>query len=273
MHLKIRHTTRYTYAEPVGSLIQALRLTPRSYAGLVVHRWSVSVDGRSDLPVITDGFGNLVHTHTLRGDVDALSITVDGEVETSDTFGMTKGAAETLPPLYYLCATEHTQADAAIASLAERVAGSAPRSLERLHALMLAIRAQVRVIAKGEEPPPTAREALAQGRGVARDHAHVFIAACKALEIPARYVSGYRWTSDDDVQPHSHAWAEAHLDGLGWIGFDASQGVCPTESYVRIAIGRDDFDCNPVRGVRRGGADEMLDIEVQMIAGIMAQQQ
>jgi transglutaminase-like putative cysteine protease len=111
----------------------------------------------------------------------------------------------------------------------------------------------------------TATAALAQGYGVCQDHSHVFIAAARFLGIPARYVSGYLWTGVDD-RPYdaSHAWTEAHVPGLGWVGFDAANRICPTENYVRVAVGLDYDAAAPVRGLRRGPAEESLDVEVHV---------
>ena len=100
----------------------------------------------------------------------------------------------------------------------------------------------------------TAADALKDGRGVCQDHAHVFISAARSLGIPARYVSGYLLAgTGDEPSDANHAWAEAWLDGLGWVGFDPANGVCPTDRYVRLASGLDAAFAAPIRGTRRGG--------------------
>ena len=111
----------------------------------------------------------------------------------------------------------------------------------------------------------TAADALARGFGVCQDHAHLFIAAARLIDIPARYVSGYLWTGVD-AQPFdaSHAWAEAFVPELGWVGFDPANRICPTENYIRVAVGLDYSAAAPVRGLRRGPAEESLDVEVQV---------
>jgi len=110
-----------------------------------------------------------------------------------------------------------------------------------------------------------AADALAAGAGVCQDHAHVFITAARVLGVPARYVSGYLWTGGPEQQVEaSHAWAEAFVDDLGWVGFDAANRTCPSETYIRASIGLDYWSAAPVRGVRRGAAAEQLTVRVRV---------
>ena len=85
--------------------------------------------------------------------------------------------------------------------------------------------------------------------------------------MPARYVGGYFLRSDVIDQDAGHAWAEAYLDGIGWIAFDPAHGVCTTDRYCRVAIGLDYLDAAPVRGSRSGGGDEKLTVQVQVQQG------
>jgi transglutaminase-like putative cysteine protease len=83
------------------------------------------------------------------------------------------------------------------------------------------------------------------------------------MHIPARYVGGYLVQSDGTLSSQAgHAWAEAHVGDLGWVGFDPSNGVCVTESYVRVAIGLDYLGAAPVRGSQAGGQVEALRVDV-----------
>src|SRR5262249_25459254 len=110
-----------------------------------------------------------------------------------------------------------------------------------------------------ESPPPRpaspAAQAVSTKRGAGRDFAHVFIAAARSLGIPARYVGGY-FRCDDEVseQEAGHAWAEAFVPELGWVAFDAANGLCATDAHVRIAVGLDELSAAPLRGTRYGGA-------------------
>jgi transglutaminase-like putative cysteine protease len=110
----------------------------------------------------------------------------------------------------------------------------------------------------------SAAEALKDGMGVYQDHAHIFISAARALGLPARYVSGYFLTDSDEPSEAHHAWAEVWIKGLGWLGFDPANRLCPTDRYVRLACGLDSASAAPVRGTRRGGVQEVLDVTVEV---------
>ena len=114
----------------------------------------------------------------------------------------------------------------------------------------------------------TAIEALARGAGVAQDAAHVFIAACRRLGVPARYVSGY--LRNDDPGLHvghtSHSWAEAWVPGLDWVGFDPANGISPRGDSLRVAVGLDYRDAAPVSGRRVGFGDATMTVEASVRA-------
>jgi transglutaminase-like putative cysteine protease len=118
---------------------------------------------------------------------------------------------------------------------------------------------------KPTEVTTTAAEAFSLRRGVCQDLTHIFIAAARCLGIPARYVSGYLYRVDGVVdQEAGHAWAEANVPGLGWVGFDAANGISIGEGHVRVAIGLDYLGAAPVRGTRQGGGSEDLDVVLKV---------
>jgi transglutaminase-like putative cysteine protease len=118
----------------------------------------------------------------------------------------------------------------------------------------------------------TGAEALEQGSGVCQDHAHIFCALCRALGVPARYVSGYLTHGlGHEAHAASHAWAEAFVDSLGWVGFDPTNRACPDESYIRTAVGLDYAEASPVRGVRAGGGVETMTVRVSFPSQQQAQ--
>ena len=151
---------------------------------------------------------------------------------------------------------------AAIRDLAARARGG--DEIARLHDLMALVRDAVDYERGTTHGGTTAAEALALGRGVCQDHAHVFVSAARSLGIPARYVTGYMATGapGEAAEAAHHAWAEAHVPSLGWIGFDVANRICPDELYVRLACGLDAEQAAPVRGSRRGGGEESLDVSV-----------
>jgi len=261
MRLAIRHQTAYRYSKPIVYAIQTLRLSPRSYEGLHVIQWRVRGEARYELPSFIDGYGNLVHCHTVNRMHDSATVTVEGEVETDPTDGVVRGAAETFPPLFYLRPTRLTAIDPAITALAQSCTGN---GFDRMMALMAAVRGKLDYKAGVTQSSTTAAEALQLGAGVCQDHAHLFIAAARSLGVPARYVGGYLWAGGDGENEASHAWAEAYLQDFGWVGFDPSNLTRPTEAYVRASIGLDYWSAAPVRGVRRGEGEEALAVSVRV---------
>ena len=275
MLVRVAHRTEYRYSQPLLGSVQYLRLTARSGAMQTVTRWKVACEG-AELTEWTDHYGNVVHTVVLAKPSDRLAIEVQGEVTTVDTNGVVPTGMTGVPTPVYLRETAYTRSDPRLqrfagafraAVRAERIAG--------LHALMLGIRDAVAYEKGGTHVHTTASESLALGRGVCQDHAHVFVAACRHLGVPARYVSGYlaapaagpndRPAADAPRrETASHAWAEALVDGLGWVSFDCANGVSATEAYVRLAVGLDYADAAPVRGVRTGGGQEELAVSVEI---------
>lgn len=264
MLLSIRHTTQYRYAEPALRVTQALRLWPAPCLGQRIRDWRVDVDGRRLATSTTDGFGNPVATHTADGAVPGVRIDLRGQVETEDRQGMLGKRDEWLPPAFFLYETPLTAIDDAIRGLAAEVPGTADGDIARLHALCNHVRDRVDYIPEQTDAETSAAEALAHGSGVCQDHAHLLAATARVLGYPARYVSGYLCAGAESGEAASHAWAEIHVDDVGWVGFDAANRICPNEYYVRIACGRDYHDAAPIRGVHQGGMTETLEVSVNI---------
>ncbi|HMN50817.1 MAG TPA: transglutaminase family protein [Xanthobacteraceae bacterium] len=275
MRIRVAHETVYRYDTPATNAIQILRLWPRNYDGQYVVRWRVEVSEDCHVEPREDAFGNLTHTFTVDGPISELSVRVAGEVETQNTHGIIRGTREKFPPSLYLRPTDLTLPDAAISAWANEVADGGKRpALDTLHALSTGIYETFRFDAGSTLTTTTAAEAFAQKHGVCQDFAHVFSAAARHLGIPSRYVGGYFQRSDGIVETESgHAWAEAWLPDLGWIAFDPAHGMSADDAYIRVAIGLDCQGAAPVRGNRRGGIGEKLDVKVVVDqAGRQAQQ-
>ncbi|MBZ9937543.1 transglutaminase family protein [Mesorhizobium sp. BR1-1-16] len=251
MRLRIVHETVYAFDPPTTGAIQTLRLTPRGHDGQFVVNWRIEVDHDCRLAGVLDPFGNMVQSFTTEGKLDGLTITALGEVETHDMAGMVRGQSERFPIAVFLRDTPLTQSDAAIRSFAQVIDAAAPSDpLSRMHALMDGLHDE---IVPGEASDEGAIATFAAKTGDPRAMAHVFIAAARHLGIPARYASGYLYHPDaTEPAQAEHGWAEAFIEGVGWIGFDPSTNLCPTDSYVRLAIGLDRVAAAPVRGAAYG---------------------
>jgi transglutaminase-like putative cysteine protease len=262
MRISIGHVSRYTYAAPVHYSIQTLRLTPPSFHGQRVIEWLITAPGFNTAQKFRDGYGNVAHLVTYSGALDENVILAKGVVETEDRAGIVQGLSEAAPVRVYMRETDKTRPGDAIRDLAQR---SCPTpNLSGFHRLMNAVRDAVDYHVGATSEHTSAEDALADGRGVCQDHAHVFIAAARSLGVPARYVNGYFVSGADEPAEAHHAWAEVWIDALGWVGFDPANRVCPTDHYVRLATGLDADSAAPIRGTRRGGANEALDVIVEV---------
>jgi transglutaminase-like putative cysteine protease len=262
MRFAIRHTTHYCYDAQGFFAVQRLRLTPADHKGQRVQSWSIEAHGIEHAAEYIDGFGNRVHLITHCQPYDQLTITAAGEVETTDTGGVIGDTGEAANPQIFLRPTPLTAASEEIDALADRL--GAKHKLARLHLLLEAIATKVAYDTDATHPSTSAAEAFSAGQGVCQDHAHIFIAAARRLGVPARYVTGYLHLENEASAVANHAWAEAHLRDLGWVGFDPANHICPTERYVRLACGFDAASAAPIVGTRRGGGQESLAVDVMV---------
>ena len=266
MRLHVQHATTYSYAEPVPWALQQLRLTPRSSALQAVRSWDVTLDGADLQVAFIDNHGNQITVVTPDPGRSEFTISAAGEVDTFDKSGVSGPHLGPMPLWGYRRSTPLTEAGPGILSLVESlgVMDSTPIQIGLLHDLSAAVLDAVEYEMGYTTSQSTANDAIAAGTGVCQDHSHIFISACRALDIPARYVSGYLLRDDTEEQAASHAWSEAHLPTLGWIGFDVSNGISPDERYIRIATGLDYRDAAPVSGLRAGGGTEQLTVSLQI---------
>jgi len=266
MHIHIFHETVYRYVRPVTGVIQMLRLTPRNHDGQYVTRWRIDLSENCQLDQNEDAFGNITHVFTADGPLSELRVTVEGEVETQDTGGLVRGAVERFPPSLYLRETTLTQLDPALAAFAVQVRrDTGDDTLKILHGLVTRLHAEVDYDTSPTFTTTTAAESFALKRGVCQDLTHIFIAVARAIAIPARYVGGHMHRADGVTrQEAGHAWAEAYVPDLGWVAFDAANGICATDAHVRVAVGLDYLGAAPVRGARFGGGEEAMEVAVRV---------
>ncbi|MEM9710274.1 MAG: transglutaminase family protein [Pseudomonadota bacterium] len=264
MRLEVHHRTLYRFDPAMRGVVQSLRLTPSVFEGQQTISWEIETEGALRGAAFRDGAGDWIETASVPGPVSEIAVSVTGVVETRDLNGVLRGHRERMPSLSYLRETRATAADSALRELAhDAVTGSEPGALDGAHALAKSVAAAIDYTPGQTDPATTAAEALRLGHGVCQDHAHALIAAAQAVGMPARYVTGYLHAGGPASEA-SHAWAEIHIAGLGWVGFDASNGVCPDENYIRIGSGADAAEAAPIRGVARGEGSEALDVDVSV---------
>lgn len=266
MRIRIAYSTIYAYGSPSKAIIQRLRLTPRSHDGQHVSNWRIDVDADGRLRAGEDAFGNITHMLSVAGPIDSLKVMVTGQVETVDMNGLVSGTVERLPDLVYLRETPLTEASEDIRSFARDVYHEGPQDeLSVLHRLLSRIHHEIAFDTEGTDASTTASAAFALKRGVCQDLSHIFIACARHLGIPARYISGHFLRSDGVTEQNaSHAWVEAKVPGLGWVGFDPANGICPTDAHVRVSCALDYLGAAPFRGSRFGGGQESLDVTLSV---------
>ena len=230
MRLKITHTTEYVYDEPMPYALQRLRLTPQTGPRQTVEDWDVSVDGATVEVTYDAPFGNRVALVETEGPQQRVKVVASGTVNTQDKAGVFGHHIGNAPLWLFLRETPRTKPGKLVRELVKVSAGES--ELARPHNPM-------------ENTP-----------------AHILISAARQMGLPARYVSGYLMMEAVEEQTATHAWAEVHLQGLGWVGFDAANNICPDDRYVRIASGLCYRDCAPISGMRIGPAGETLSVSV-----------
>ncbi|ASY63929.1 protein containing transglutaminase-like domain, putative cysteine protease [Sinorhizobium sojae CCBAU 05684] len=271
MYLKISHTTEYHYDQPVPYALQRLRLTPTSQPGQTVLNWRTLVEGAVVEVAYDDHFGNRTHLVSVDANRTSFRIEASGEVDTDDKAGVF-GAHQSYVPLWlYLRETPLSKPGKRIRELAKSATGKT--DLDRMHALMAMVHESVEYGTGETHVETRAEEALERGKGVCQDHAQILISAARTLGLPARYVSGYLMVEGHPEQTASHAWADVHLAGLGWVGFDAANKICPDDRYVRVASGLCYRDAAPVSGLFHGAARETLKVAVTVERQQQAQSQ
>lgn len=262
MRLKIEHQTVYSFANPVSYGLQQLRKTPKSARYQNVLHWETQVEGGVKEVSFEDHHHNWTELLSFTPGTQQLAVTSRGEVELSDDSGIVGPHRGPVPLWLYLRETPRTQARTGVRGLLRDIGASA--DLSGLHDLSAGIRERIGFEVGSSNSSWSAEDAVEAGRGVCQDHTHVFVACARRLGVPARYVSGYLMLDAQTAQDAMHAWAEAYLDGLGWVGFDVANGQSPDTRYVRVATGLDYTEAAPVSGRYAGGSAESLTVRIDV---------
>lgn len=258
---QIRHRTHYRYTQPLRSAAQTLCLTPRHTDTQHVHHWRI--DSPALLQPQTDAWGN--HSHVLAVGAGARAIVCEatGLVE---TLGASVHLdAQGPDPRLYLMASALATADDALRGAALAAVRGVVCGRDQALALAALVAERVRYQPGRTDARTTAAQAWQGGEGVCQDQAHVLVAACRAVGLPARYVSGY-FHADGAPELSSHAWAQVCVDPAArrWLGLDVTHGCVVDERHVQIAVGPDYAACAPVRGVRVGGGVERMTVLIEI---------
>ncbi len=271
MRLSIRHTTHYRFSQPASRGLQRLRLRPKSTHGQSVIAWRMDYDGATPECEYEDQHCNPTALVSVNPGTEAVTITCSGLVATSDNAGIIGHHSGYMPLWSFLAQTPLTAPGPKMRALVAAIDKTAGDPLARLHALSQGVIAAVRYEIGHTDADTPAEAAMAAGRGVCQDHAHIFIGVARALGVPARYVSGYLMMNDRIDQEAGHGWAEAFVAGLGWVAFDVSNGISADARYVRIASGRDYREAAPITGISYGGGESALAVSLAVEQQVVEQ--
>ena len=260
MRLTIDHRTVYSFSEPQSRLVQMLRMTPQNHHDQTVAAWRIDVDCDAKMRDAHDGFGNATTMLYVAGPIGKIEISVSGEVLTTNSNGVLHGADEVFPPALFLRATPATRPDDGIGAFAKTTAEDADTH-GALHRINKALHQRFAIDRARPQPGLSAADAFIRDTATARDLAQMFLVAARHVGAPARYVSGYRLTEREGLST-PHGWAEAWVEGIGWVGFDPSTGRSPEDDYVRVAAALDAMGTAAVAGSRLGEGDEALYVDI-----------
>jgi transglutaminase-like putative cysteine protease len=266
MRFEIVHSTRYRYTAPIAETVMEVRLQPMDGNGQRCLDFRLELSHGVKARNYRDGFGNQVHYFNLVRPHAGLSVISRSTVETGLAPDDHPGEELVQDFLRFRSPVKDIEG---VRELAARHPVADPSSAESvllaLDALTVTISQEFAYDTTVTNVYSVVDDVLALKAGVCQDFAHLFIAAARAMGVPARYVSGYihlpKW--GDKATTASHAWAEAWVPGRGWIGFDATHPVRTTPHHVRLAVGRDYTDAAPTRGVYVGSAAGTMSISVK----------
>ncbi len=278
MQYTVRHLTRFTYDNPISESVMEVRMQPRTEQYQRCLGFELSTTPRATITAYRDPLNNIVHHFDIPGRHGQLTIVAEAIVE----FVGAPSLPEALPMEAWddVAATQRSQVHwdllqpsvltretPLLSAFASTLSNGQQRDpLSEVLAINEAIhrRFTYRQQVTGVDSPID--DALESGEGVCQDFAHVMLACVRRLGMPARYVSGYLFhgSGDRSVDGATHAWMEALLPGLGWVGFDPTNNVVAGTRHIRVAIGRDYADVPPTKGVFRGRSANELAVAVQV---------
>jgi transglutaminase-like putative cysteine protease len=282
MFYAIRHFTSYRYNRSVWQSMMEVRMHPRSEGNQRCFVFQLSVNPRARIFGYTDSYGNLVHHFDLPSRHSQLTIIADALVNIEaqpsipdfmeyqgwqelEEIVEKKDYWDMLMPSHFARSSPELEQLAGEIGVTERKRRS---PLAFLQDIASGVHRSFSYVKKSTAVNSPIEDALRSRQGVCQDFAHIMIALVRNARIPCRYVSGYLYHSTENAHPATdgatHAWVEALLPGLGWVGFDPTINRLASEQHIRTATGRDYADVPPTRGMMKGKAGTQLQVRVRV---------
>ena len=274
----VEHALRFGYSAPVSLDQMVLRLQPRTGVHQRLVSFAINSDPRPTKQThCIDLHGNIRHWFWYERCHNHLHITTRAVVDCYNgnpfDFIVVDPGVERMPVLYaepVRSATKHyryrpnpsLQVDAFANQIVEQSGGNTVHFLTDLNS---AIHERVEHILRPTGEPWEPADTLARGRGSCRDSAVLFMDACRAVGLAARFVSGYAWDAEDPNRRELHAWAEVYLPGGGWIGYDPTIGLAVADRHIPIAASPTPSYAAPTTGTFTGPpVDASLDWHIDI---------
>jgi len=229
MRIVIQHQLTARFDPSANHALAHLLVRPRDTAHQRIVDWQVATNALEPGTFFADCFGNQAELVTFAGPVEEVRVSISGTVETSEDDGVVGRLSDDPVPVLFTRVTASTRSPVVVHGKFRNVDVDGPERLTVLHELMERVHTMRDVSAEADAETPTCTDSV-----------HSFIGAARALGIPARFVTGYLAEDGEFVDAGPHVWAETWDNGLGWVGFDPVNNLCPTTVYVRVAVGFDE---------------------------------
>ncbi|HWS88050.1 MAG TPA: transglutaminase family protein [Pyrinomonadaceae bacterium] len=280
MHLSINHVTKFRYSAPIAESIMELRMQPLTEGPQRCLKFDLGLKPAARATSYRDHLGNAVHHFDIPGRHTQLVIDAKSVIETlpreEPPEALAPGAWGELDALveggdYWdmLMPSHFARPTGVLLDFARELdLRRRDDPLTVLREMNAAIYNAFDYVPQSTSADSPIDEALGARKGVCQDYTHIMIALARSLRVPCRYVSGYLFHrveyNDRSAQDATHAWVEALLPGLGWVGFDPTNNLLAGQRHIRVAVGRDYADVPPTRGVFKGAAESELSVAVQV---------
>ena len=268
MKLKVEHITSFGYNEPISETATEVRLQPRSDEGAPQKclDFVLQLKPLANIEYYTDFYGNNVHHFNILQSHKQIEIRAVSIVETREGY-VPALPGEEIMRLDFLNPSRYVQFDQVIREYSQQFVGLEMNNRQLAEEISRRINAGFAYDKSVTDVHSTSIEVMALKRGVCQDFAHIMIAVCRCVGLPARYVSGYLYTGSaaEGQAGASHAWCEVFCgpEVNGWVAFDPThRNLLTDERYIKIGIGRDYDDIPPVRGTFKGRTDEHMNVVV-----------
>jgi len=272
MLLLIQHETKLTYSEPVSETVFDVRMAPPSDEDQTNLGYRLRIVPSAPVTIYRDGFGNRIDLFNILAAYSELVIRATSIVRTHRgntpesrlagvEWGPDPAEFRALESLEYLQASPLVKPSPELDAFLRGLPRPEGRLTYVIDRLAHAVRSRLIYEKKVTTASTPVGEALQLGRGVCQDFAHLFLAACRGIGLPARYVSGYIHQPGEVA---THAWCQVWTGRSGWVDVDPTLGTFVGDDYVKIAVGRDYSDVPPNRGVWKGRADETIAVSVKV---------